>query len=255
MRLHKDSRKVLGGPVFGGQQGFGKMAIRHLAIIPDGNRRWAMRHGIGKKEGYELGIRKIGYVLKWCKQLDIRMVSMWGFSTENFLRDSAEVSMLFGIFSSKLETAIRRAAENEKYQVRVRFIGRPDYFPKDIREKIGKLEQVSSKYSKYQLNLFFGYGGRHEILDAVEKAIANAKKTGKRKLAEKEFEKLLYTSGLPDPELIIRTSGEQRLSGFMPWQAAYSELYFSKKLWPDFSKADFVRAVKWFENRGRRFGK
>ncbi|MFA5105530.1 MAG: polyprenyl diphosphate synthase [Candidatus Micrarchaeia archaeon] len=231
------------------------MDIKHIAIIPDGNRRWAKRRGISKQEGYEIGIRKLGYVLKWCREKDIRMVSLWGFSTENFLRDSAELSMLFDTFSKKLSLALARKAENEKYGVRVRFIGRPDYFPADIRKKIKSLEEETSKYSKYQVNLFFGYGGRNEILDAVNR-IAQDVKAGKRaRVDERAFEKYLYTAGTPDPDMIIRTSGEQRLSGFLPWQAAYTELYFSKKLWPDFQKKDFMKAIKWYETRKRRFGK
>lgn len=231
------------------------MEIKHVAIIPDGNRRWATKKGISKQEGYEIGIRKLGYVLKWCRDMDIRMVSLWGFSTENFMRDSAELSMLFDTFNDKLTLALARKAENAKYGVRVRFIGRPDYFPAEIRKKIKALEDETSKYSKYQVNLFFGYGGRNEILDAANR-IAHDVKAGRRSRVDaKAFEKYLYTSGIPDPDMIIRTSGEQRLSGFLPWQAAYTELYFSKKLWPDFQKKDFARAVKWFLARKRRFGK
>ncbi len=237
------------------QKRMDKMPIKHIAIIPDGNRRWATRKGITKQQGYEIGIRKLGYVLKWCREMDIRMVSLWGFSTENFLRDSAELSMLFGTFNKNLSLALAKKSENEKYGVRVRFIGRSDYFPKDIREKITILEKETEKYSKYQVNLFFGYGGRNELLEAVNKIAQDVKNCKRSKIDDKTFEKYLYTTGIPDPELIIRTSGEQRLSGFLPWQAAYSELYFSKKLWPDFQKRDFKAAVKWYETRGRRFGK
>ena len=231
------------------------MEIKHIAIIPDGNRRWAQKKGITKQQGYEIGIRKLGYVLKWCRDSDIRMVSLWGFSTENFLRDSAELSMLFETFNQKLSLALARKAENEKYGVRVRFIGRPDYFPKGIKEKIAAVERETSKYSKYQVNLFFGYGGRNEIIDAVNRIAQDVKAGRRSKIDERGFERYLYTAGIPDPDLIIRTSGEQRLSGFLPWQAAYTELYFAKKLWPDFQKKDFTRAIKWYESRKRRFGK
>jgi undecaprenyl diphosphate synthase len=224
---------------------------KHIAIIPDGNRRFAEKKGISRQEGYAIGIRKIGDVLKWCKEHDIRMLTMWGFSTDNFKRDRDEISGLFELFKDNLRKAIDSDDSNKK-DLRVRFFGRTSMFPKEIQEMIRRAEGISSGGErKYQLNLLLSYGGREEIVDAVNSIISE----GARQVDEKAISDHLYTKGLPDPDLIIRTSGEQRLSGLMPWQSCYSEFYFSRKLWPDFSKSDFERALVEFANRRRRYGK
>ena len=223
---------------------------KHLAIIPDGNRRWGKLHGKNTQEAYATGIQHIGDVLKWCKELDIHMLSMWGFSTDNFKRDRDEIGGLFELFKQNLKKAFD-SDEKNKYEVKVRFLGRTHLFPKEIQDMIKKAEEISAKNNKYQLNLLLAYGGREEIVDAVNKII----KDGVQNVDEQVITDHLYTKGLPDPDLIIRTSGEQRLSGLMPWQASYSEFYFSKKLWPDFSKKDFVAAIKDYSRRRRRYGK
>ncbi|HSB47565.1 MAG TPA: polyprenyl diphosphate synthase [Candidatus Bilamarchaeum sp.] len=224
---------------------------RHIAIIPDGNRRWSEKHGISRQEGYATGIRKIGDVLKWCKEEDVRMLTMWGFSTDNFKRDRGEISGLFELFKENLKKAIESDDSNKK-DLRVRFFGRTSLFPREIQEMIKKAEEISAGGSrKYQLNLLLSYGGREEIVDAVNAIIGE----GVRRVDEQAVSDHLYTRGLPDPDLIIRTSGEQRLSGMMPWQSCYSEFYFSKKLWPDFSKRDFGAAIREFARRKRRYGK
>jgi len=223
----------------------------HIAIIPDGNRRWARKKRIGKRRGYEIGIRHIGDVLKWCREGRIRMLSMWGFSTENFRRPKSEVRALFGLFESNLVKILQEGqGKYEKHRVRVRFIGRKDFFPLEIRAKLDAVERKTAKYKRYFLNIFLGYGGRQEILDAVNAAVKRGREVG-----EKEFGGMLYTREIPAPDMVIRTSGEQRLSGFLPWQAAYSELYFSPKLWPDFSKRDFFNALKEYARRKRRYGR
>ncbi|NYZ73537.1 di-trans,poly-cis-decaprenylcistransferase [Candidatus Micrarchaeota archaeon] len=224
---------------------------RHIAIIPDGNRRWAEKQGISKKEGYAIGIEKIGDVLKWCKKHDVYMLTMWGFSTDNFKRDHEEVSTLFGLFKDNLQKAIESDDRNKK-ELRVRFFGRINLFPKEIQQMIRKAEEVTSGGDrKYQLNLLLSYGGREELVDAVNSIIAE----GMDKVDEKAISDHLYTKGVPDPDLVIRTSGEQRLSGLMPWQSCYSEFYFCRKLWPDFSKKDFEAALNEYGKRKRRYGK
>lgn len=223
---------------------------RHLAIIPDGNRRWAKKKGISVKEGYITGIRKIGDVLKWCKAADIRMLTMWGFSTDNFKRDEKEIKELFGLFRENLKKALD-SDEKNKYEVRVRFFGRIHLFPKEIQDMLRQAEKISEKNEAYQLNLLLSYGGKEEIVDAVNKIISEKIE----KVDEETISNHLYTADIPDPDLIIRTSGEQRLSGLMPWQSTYSELYFCEKLWPDFTENDFKEALKRYEDRGRRFGK
>ncbi|MDD5340008.1 MAG: polyprenyl diphosphate synthase [Candidatus ainarchaeum sp.] len=223
---------------------------KHIAIIPDGNRRWARKKGISRQEGYAIGIRKIGDVLKWCKANGVHMLTMWGFSMDNFKRDPKEIEGLFGLFKENLKKAIESDDRN-KDELRVRFFGRLHMFPREIQQMIRKAEEVSGKNQKYQLNLLLSYGGREEIVDAVNHLIAE----GRTEVDEDAISRHLYTHGLPDPDLIIRTSGEQRLSGMMPWQSCYSEFYFCKKLWPDFSKNDFDAALKEYARRRRRFGK
>ncbi|MEK6981949.1 MAG: polyprenyl diphosphate synthase [Candidatus Micrarchaeota archaeon] len=214
------------------------------------NRRWAKENKKSIKEGYATGIGHIGEVLKWCKESEVKMLTMWGFSTENFDRDENEVSTLFELFTDNLKKAIM-SDEKGKYNVRVRFFGRLGLFPVKIQEMIKKAEELSKQNTEYQLNLLLAYGGRQEIVDAVNQIISK----GIKKVDEKIIEENLYTASLPHPDLVIRTSGEERLSGLMSWQTSYSELYFSKKLWPDFTKADFDDALKEYANRMRRFGK
>lgn len=222
----------------------------HIAIIPDGNRRWAELHGISRKEAYAKGIQHIGDALKWCREADVKMLTMWGFSLENFHRDEKEIGQLFELFKINLKKAIESDDEN-KGKLRTRFFGRIDLFPTEIQRMIKEAEKVTAKNSEYQLNLLLSYGGRAEIIDAVNSII----KEGIGKVDEKILSEHMYTAGLPDPDLIIRTSGEKRLSGLLPWQSTYSEFYFSDKLWPDFSKEDFEDALSDYAKRKRRYGK
>ncbi len=229
---------------------------RHIAIIPDGNRRWAKKRGMSLAEGYDKGIRKIGDVLKWCKASGVHTLSMWGFSTDNAKRNPEEIRKLFGLFKKYLYEIIEESRKkggggNKTYDVRVRFLGRRELFPAEIREAMGRIEDYTKDNKTYRLNLLLGYGGREEIVDAVNALI----REGARSVDEEAISRHLYTAGMEDPDLVIRTSGEQRLSGLLPWQATYSELYFSRKLWPDFSRKDFLEAVNTYERRKRRFGK
>jgi len=223
------------------------MKPKHIAIIPDGNRRWAKKRGLTPVQGHDRGIDNMGNVLKWCRKYGIRELTMWGFSTENFLRDRDEVNGLISLFKKKLSEGLQE--DYKKYRVRVRFLGRISSFPQDVQEKMRQVEKETEKFSKYNLNLMLAYGGRNEILDAVNRALAQ----GKRKLDEKSFSSLLYLPASPD--LVIRTSGEIRTSGFLPWQSAYSEFHFSKKLWPDFHESDFRRALADYAKRKRKYGK
>lgn len=229
---------------------------KHIAIIPDGNRRWAKKHNVSIIQSYDTGIKKIGDVLKWCQKYDIRTLSMWGFSTDNATRNPNEIKILFELFKKYLAKILeeekgKNAGEKRKYDVRVRFLGRTTLLSNEVRDAIRKIEELTKNNKTYTLNLLLGYGGREEIIDAINSII----KKGIKQVDEKIISEHLYTKGSEDPDLIIRTSGEQRLSGFMPWQSAYSEFYFSKKLWPDFEKKDFECALKTFHKRTRRFGK
>jgi len=222
---------------------------KHIAIIPDGNRRWAKKHRISIPAAYERGIGNIANVLKWCRKNRIRTLTMWGFSTENFRRDRHEVEGLFRLFDKKLSEGLKK--DYKKYGVRVRFLGRISSLPAEVQKKMRKAEEETAANKKYSLNLLLAYGGRNEILDAVNLALSKRL----RRVDEASFSSLLYTAGIPDPDLIIRTSGEMRLSGFLPWQSAYSEFYFSKKLWPDFDEREFKRALEEFSRRRRKYGR
>lgn len=221
-----------------------------VSFNKDVNRRWGEINGISKKEAYAIGIRKIGDALKWSRDNGVEILTMWGFSTDNFTREGTEISDLFQLFKHNLKEAIESDDRN-KFDVKIKFIGRIHLFPREIQEMMKKAEEISAKNKKHTLNLLLAYGGREEVIDAVNKIIAD----GIKKVDEKIFSSYLYTNGIPDPDMIIRTSGEQRLSGLMPWQTTYSEIFFSKKLWPDFSREDFMEALDFYSKRKRRFGK
>ncbi len=221
---------------------------KHIAIIPDGNRRWAKQNKLDFIRGHRRGTEILRNVLDWAKELDIPMISIWGFSSENFNRDKKEVEFLFRLFDEKIDEYIQ---EYEKHKAKIRFIGDKNKFPEDFVEKMKKVEELTKDNNNFQLNILLNYGGRAEIL----KMVKEIKNINTEDITEELIEQHLYTNGLPDPDLIIRTSGERRLSGLMPWQSTYSELYFIDKLWPDFTKEDLQKAIEEYQNRKRRFGK
>ncbi len=224
---------------------------KHLALIPDGNRRWARRHGKTPVEGHAVGIDNLGNLLKWCREFKVKELTAWGFSTENFDRPPGEVHGLMKLFEKKLMEAEDRN-EVHKYKIRVRVLGDLDRFPSQLRDKIRELEGRTKNYDAYNFNILLSYGGRKELVAAVNSAIAS----GVRRVDEASFRKLLWTAPLSsDPDIIIRTAGESRMSGFLPWQGAYSEYYVSQKLWPDFKRGDFVKALRDYSKRKRRFGR
>lgn len=226
---------------------------KHLVIIPDGNRRWAKQHGLPAIEGHRIGIDKLRDVLGWCRKLDIRMVTLWGFSMENFDRDKAEVQLLMKLFEQKIDDINKDEVDENK--IRVRVFGRKELLPLKVRESIEKFEKDTEKYGNYFVNILLAYGGRQEIVDACNSILKDYKEGRLQSVTEENFPKYLPTGELPDPDLIMRTSGEQRLSGIMPWKSAYSELYFCPKLWPDLSEQDLKDAVEEYKKRKRRFGR
>lgn len=230
------------------------MLPTHVVIIPDGNRRWAILHKKSLLEGYKAGMEKITELIKWCVDLKIKTLTLWGFSTENFYRDANEINSLMKLFKIKLDEGLKSDVFH-KNKIRLRFIGKKELFSPQIQKKMGELEELTKTYTQHHLNILMGYGGRREIIDACNSILSDFKKGKINKVTEEVFSSYLTTNGLPDPDLIIRTSGEQRLSGLFPWQGVYAELYFSKKLWPDFTKNDLIRALRDFEHRKRRFGK
>lgn len=222
----------------------------HLGIIPDGNRRFGEKYNLSLAKAYELGINKLRDVLSWSRELGIKIVTVWSFSTENVNRSSIERKTFFSLIEKKAKDALKNSNIIDD-RVEVKIIGNLDFLPKSLVRVLKKVEEKTEGNKPYRLNIAIGYGGRQEIIDACNKLIKN----GVKKVNEKIFRKFLYLNDTPDPDLIIRTSGEFRLSGFLPWHSAYSELVFLKPLWPELSKKDFVNAIKEFEKRERRFGR
>jgi undecaprenyl diphosphate synthase len=228
----------------------------HIAIIPDGNRRWARQNNKSVPEGHAAGIEKLKDVVQWCKELGIRTLSVWIFSTENASRSKEEVGALFKLFEemlNKLES--HKDFDKLRKEVELRFVGNLSIFPNRLIERIKKIEHLTEKNKEYKLVILAGYGGRQEIIDAANKIAADAKAGKAKRIDEETFRSYLYAPDIPDPDLIFRSADEQRLSGLLPWQSVYSEFYFCKKLWPDVTKEDFANAITEFRNRQRRFGK
>ncbi|MFN3909670.1 MAG: polyprenyl diphosphate synthase [Candidatus Anstonellaceae archaeon] len=230
------------------------MKLNHIAFIPDGNRRWAKEHGLSLIRGHEKGIDKMGEVLKWCQEEKIKYISFWAFSTENFSRDKKEVLGLFKAFKVRL-AKILQEAKFEKTKTSVRFIGLKNLFPKEIQKGMERIEEKTKNFSDFYLTLFIGYGGQQELVAAIKEILKNYTKEDIPKIDIALIEKHLWSGFLPDPDLIIRTSGEKRLSGFLPFKSTYSELYFCDKYWPDFSYEDFQKAIEDFYSRIRRWGR
>ncbi|HEX2678429.1 MAG TPA: polyprenyl diphosphate synthase [Polyangiales bacterium] len=234
---------------------------QHIGIIMDGNRRFAKKLGASDVAfGHQMGADKLREMLDWCFERNIPVVTVWGFSLDNFQRDSQEVQQLFELFERKTLEMVTSPDLHDN-NVRVRFIGRRDLLPESLQEAIRKVEHATAHYERFVLNIALAYGGREEITDAFKDYLNHAQKTGKSLDAviedfnPKSLERYLYTSGLPEPDLIIRTSGEVRLSGFMLWQSANSEYYFCDTHWPAFRKIDFLRALRSYDQRQRRFGR
>jgi len=230
---------------------------QHIGIIPDGNRRWARKLGLQPSLGHIYGYEKLKEVLKWIWSLNIKYVTIYAMSSENCrYRDINERERLFELARRGLNELLNMKDIHEK-EIRIRIIGNYSLIPKDIVELAKMVEETTKNYSKYYLNIALCYGGRQEIIDAVKK-IVNEVKTGKisiDEIGEETFSKYLYTDNCPDPDLIIRTSGEERISNFLLWQSAYSELYFCEAYWPEFRKIDFWRAIRSYQLRQRRFGR
>ena len=229
---------------------------KHVAIIMDGNRRYTKVQGnMEVTRGHELGVDTLEKVLDWSIDLGIEIVTAYAFSTENFNRSEKEVNGLMNLFVKNF----KRIVNHEKIhrnKVRVKVVGRIDLLPDDVKEAIKEAEDATKDYHDRLFNLAIGYDGRLEIVDAVKKIYQKieAGELSIDDVDEKLINDNLYTEGLADPNLIIRTSGEERLSGFLLWQSSYSELYFCDSLWPELRKIDYLRAIRDYQARDRRFG-
>lgn len=224
---------------------------KHVAIIMDGNRRWAKARGLDPIKGHEEATLKvIEPLIELCGKLKIPYVTFWAFSTENWKRDEDELKGLFNVFRLGLGTLAMRFIQKG---ARLKILGDVNRFPEDIAKKTLEMMQMSSKNDKINVTFALNYGGRDEILRAVKKIIAD--KVDPNSVTEDLFSSYLDTAGVPDPDLIIRTGGENRTSGYLPWQSVYSELLFTPVLFPDFTPVEFEKSIINYQGRQRRMGK
>lgn len=230
-------------------------APQHLAIIMDGNRRFAEELSLKRIEGHIKGRGKLEEVMEWCMEVGIKVLTVYAFSTENFNRDEKEVKTLMDVFAKSFRDVVTEKRIH-KHKIRIRAIGQIDILPKHVQEAIAYAEEETKDYDKYHLNIAIAYGGREEIVRAIKELAEDvlAKKLKPTDINGKKFAEYLYTKDLPDPDLVLRTSGEERISNFLLWQLAYSELYFTDVYWPGFRKIDFLRAVRSYQMRQRRYG-
>jgi undecaprenyl diphosphate synthase len=226
---------------------------KHIAIIMDGNGRWAREKGLPRTEGHRRGARAVQEVLRAAVDLEVKAVTLFAFSSENWDRPRNEIRLLMRYLENFLGKQLR---ELEKNDVRLLVIGRGDPLPKVLQRKIKLAEDRTRDNAGLKLVLALNYGARQEIVDAAKKICRQAikKEIAPEDINENTFADYLYTAGIPEPDLLIRTSGEMRLSNFLLWQLSYAELYFPKKYWPDFSREDLLEAIRVYQGRERRFG-
>ncbi|MDO5493874.1 MAG: polyprenyl diphosphate synthase [Nesterenkonia sp.] len=230
---------------------------RHIGVVVDGNRRWARLAGGSTSDGHAAGARRIVEFIGWCAELRIPTVTLYMLSTDNMNRSAEELEKLTEIIGDTLDSLAESRPGGRPVQVHP--VGAPDLLPEALTARLHEISGPQEAPAVH-VNVAVGYGGRREIVDAVRELLLEADGAGRTpaqvaaELSPADISAKLYTRGQPDPDLIIRTSGEQRLSGFLMWQSAYSEFYFCEALWPDFRRVDFLRALRDFSRRGRRFG-
>lgn len=233
----------------------GNAMPRHVGVILDGNRRWAKSFGEPAAAGHQRGADKITDFLGWSEELGVEVVTLWMLSTDNLRREAAELEPLLRI----IDTAVRQLAEARTWRVRV--VGKLDLLPSWLAENLTRYQELTSDVAGLEVNVAIGYGGRYEIADAVKAMLSELESEGLTfadaidKVSIDGISSHMYTKGQPDPELVIRTSGEQRLGGFLLWQSAQSEFYFCEAYWPDFRRVDYLRALRDFSRRERRLGR
>ena len=230
----------------------------HIAIILDGNRRWAKRNLIMKLEGHFKGADAVEKLLDWCEELNIKIITLYVLSSENLGRQDNELDYLYDLINARLHK-LYNDPRIHKNKMKVKAIGSVELLPDFLRDILNKLEEATKDYDNHYLNIAIAYGGQNELVDAIKK-IGTRIKDGSLdvdKIDKDVIESSLYTSHLPQssPDMILRTSGEKRLSGFLLWQSAYSELVFMDIYWPEFRKVDLMRAIRTFQKRVRRIGK
>lgn len=225
-----------------------KKLPKHIAIIMDGNGRWAKKRHLPRIMGHQAGVEAIRRVVRTCGDLGVKVLTLFAFSTENWQRPKSEVRALMNLLR---EHITKEAMELKKNNVQLRLSGRVDELPLDCQRELEKTVSLTKESNSLILNIALNYGGRQEIIDAVNKILEK----GMKRVEENNFSKFLYTSDLPDPDLLVRTSGESRISNFLLWQIAYTEIYVTPVLWPDFKKEDLYQAIIDYQHRERRFGR
>ncbi len=221
--------------------------LQHIAFIMDGNGRWAERRGMPRRFGHRYGAEAFRRIVRYCGDIGIKYVTVYAFSTENWARPEKEVKSIMKLLDTYLDECEKSFKD---YDVRMRFIGDITRLEPSLAQKAMRLEAIT-KENSLTLSIALNYGGKDELVHAVNKLI----EAGKKDISASDIESELYTAGIPDPDLIVRTAGEMRLSNFLMWQSAYSEFYFTDTLWPDMDKKDIDEAVAEFYNRQRRYGK
>jgi tritrans,polycis-undecaprenyl-diphosphate synthase [geranylgeranyl-diphosphate specific] len=228
-------------------------APRHIAVILDGNRRYGKKVG-NKLKGHEAGAKKVGELLKWCRELGIKEVTLYCFSMENFKRPKEEVECLMRLFQEQIKK-LNNDEKLSKSKAKIRFIGRLHLFPRALRKAMEELMRKTIGNTQFTVNFAIGYSGRAEIVDAVKKI---AYKVMDNEIKAEDIDEELVRDNLylsNEPDIVIRTGNEKRISNFLLWQSAYSELFFLEKLWPEFEKEDLVKVIEEFKRRERRFGR
>ena len=225
---------------------------RHIAIILDGNGRWARRRGLPRTAGHAVGSETFRKIATYCKNIGVEYLTVYAFSTENWNRPADEVKTIMRLLKKYLNEAIDTM---ERDHIRMKVLGNVEGLPAELRELVKKTDEISARYDGFQANICLNYGGRDELARAAMRYAADVK-DGKapEQIDETAFGSYLYSAGIPDPELLIRPGGEQRLSNFLLWQCAYSEFYFTDVLWPDFTPEELDKAIAEFHRRDRRFG-
>ena len=226
---------------------------RHIAIILDGNGRWAKKRGMPRGYGHVKGCENLEKICEYASELGVRYLTVFAFSTENWKRSRDEVEGLMKLFRDYLKKCIKLS---KKWKMRMRVIGEISAFDQDIQDSVRKLEDFSSQFDELHFQLALNYGSRDEIIRGVRRMLAEcqAGELSPKDMTEERFGEYLDTAGLPDPDLLIRTSGEQRLSNFLLWQLAYAEFYFTDVHWPDFDREELVRDIEQYNKRVRRYG-
>ena len=228
---------------------------RHIAIVMDGNGRWATKRALPRTAGHAAGAETFRRVATYCKNIGIEYLTVYAFSTENWKRSKEEIAKIMELLEKYLHESI---AKMERDKVKMKFIGDTTVLSPKLQELIAETEELSKKFDGVQVNICLNYGSRDEIIRAVQKYAATIQSTpgttNTPELTEETFEKFLYTVDIPDPDLVIRPSGEMRLSNFLLWQTAYSEFYFTDTLWPDFNEHELDKAIATYQSRDRRYG-